>query len=90
MIFESWAADLVNVLEHARYVVLESQHRSHHVECAGQRSFGARAVVADNVDDECVLPETHLLKGINESADLRIGMVSPAFVVRIKAHPDEI
>ena len=78
MILECGAADLVDVLEHRRYVVLESQHRPHDVESASQRSFGARTVVADDVYDERVFAEIHLLKCINDSAYLRIYMLQKA------------
>jgi len=75
MIFKCRAADLVDVLEHCRNVVLESQHRPHDVESAGQGSFGTGTVVADDVDYESIFAKTHLLKRINHSADLRIDVL---------------
>ena len=49
MILELSAADLVDALEHRRNVVRKAEHRSHDIEGADQRPFGARAIVSDDV-----------------------------------------
>ena len=41
---------------------------------AGQRAFGARAVVADDVDDQRVVELAHVLDLLDDAADLVIGI----------------
>src|SRR5260370_31563822 len=57
---------------------LERRHavRYHHlVEGAVQRSFGRRAVVADDVVDQRVVEHFEVLERVNQASDMVVGML---------------
>src|SRR5262245_47019898 len=74
----TWSADLIDVLHHLLRIVRKPQHRPHDVERPGQRPFGTRSVVADDIDDERVVTKPHLLDGIDDLADLHIHVLEEA------------
>src|SRR4029077_3131662 len=52
VVIKVWAADLLDLCEHLRGIIRKAHHGPHDVERAGQGSFSAWPVVADDVDDE--------------------------------------
>jgi hypothetical protein len=72
------ATDLVDALEHERHVVEEAQLGLHVVERSGERTFAARAVVADHVDDQRVVAQAHGLDRVDHLADLGIDVLEEA------------
>jgi len=72
------AADFFDALEHEGHIVKETELCLHVVERAGERPFGARAVVADDVNDQGVVAQSHLLDCVDKPADLRVHVLEEA------------
>ena len=72
------AAPLVNVAELRRDVAHDAVQGQHLVERALRSAFGARAVVADDVDDEGVVHLAHVFDGLNQPAHLIVGVLGKA------------
>ena len=53
---------------------VDALKRSHVKGRADERAFGARAVVAANVDHEGIVEFTHVIHGLNDPTDLMVGI----------------
>jgi hypothetical protein len=68
------AAQLVHAPEHLLGVLRNAVQDGRLVQQALRRAFGARAVVAHDVDDECILRLAQLFDRIEDAADLEVGV----------------
>ena len=80
------AAVLVDQLELLLGVEHEAVEERHLVERAGGRALQAGAVVAPDVDDERVVEVAHLLDGVEQAADVPVGVLLEAAVDLHLAH----
>ncbi len=70
-------AEIVD-LAHQEFRGLDPAHTVEHsnlVEAAVRRSFGGGAVVADDVEDQRVVKNFQLIQGIEQPADLVVGVL---------------
>ena len=71
-------APLVDVRELRRRFADDAVERQHLVVGAVRAAFGARAVVADDVEEERVVELAHVLERLNQPADLVVGVLPEA------------
>ena len=72
------SAQFVVVLEDVRDGFGHAVEIGHLIEQAVHGAFGARAVVADDVEDERVVELAHVFDGLDEPADLVVGVFAEA------------
>src|SRR5262245_53498127 len=77
----AWQPELVDAVQHLREGRLEPLKRHGLVGGTRQRTLGARAVIADDVDDESVLKLAHLLQRVHHAADFVIGVFEKVSIV---------
>jgi hypothetical protein len=75
MILVERSAKLVDVLEHERHIVEQTELRLHVVERTGERAFAARAVVTHYVDDQRIVAQAHAFDRVDNLADLGIDVL---------------
>ena len=72
------AAELVVMFQNVLHGFVDAIEVGHLVEQAIHAAFGARAVVADDVEDQRVVHLARLLDGLDQPADLRVRVFAEA------------
>src|SRR5262245_36322236 len=77
----AWQPELVDAVQHLLEGRLEPIKRHDLVGGTRQRTLGARAVIADDVDDESVLQLAHFLQRVHHAAYFVIGVFEKVSII---------